>query len=616
MAHEQPKHTSDSLMFLSFENVKVPDFKDVRDKDWVYYGEDNLFPEYLIDLYMRSGKHNSIINAKVNYICGRGFEAKGVTYGDSLLIKQYLETANNWESHHDIIRKAVLDLMIFGGYYLEIIWDKAGKNISEIYHMPFNKLRTNKSEDIYYYSNDWTKKRQGEEETGLKELTPFNEEKRKGKQIYAYKWKTPRKTGQPNVYPLPDYIGGLAAIETDIEIANFHLTNIKTGFSAGTMINLLDGRPTDEEAKKLEKQFKEKFTGTDRAGSLILNFAADKEHAAEVLHLQPSDMDKQYIELAKRVQEEIFVCHKITSPMLFGIKTEGQLGGNQELQTASQYFQNTYTSVIQSQLNKEFNYLLKFAKIKGRVELYEVKPVGYILSDADVSQVMTLEEKREMLGLKNKKTFASEKPENLIDYFRSCGKPKDKFKVVKKKQKFNVEFETELYRGLFAVNETQKKILSLIEKDNLITIDTIADALKIEKSEVSKLIKSLKSQGLIKGYIDKSLEETPKALEPTGKATEIIEDIPTSAEIFVLYSYEWRDEVPAGERDTAAHPSRDFCKELMSLNKFYTRREIEDISNRTGYSVWLHQGGYWNNDGNVEDHCRHTWQVNVVSNIK
>lgn len=613
---EQAKRTQGNMMFLQFENVKVPEFKSVNNKDWVLYGEKNNFPDYLIDCYLRSGKHNSIINAKVNYICGKGWEAKGLSVADNLLIKQKLETANKFESYSELTRKVVLDLLIFGGYSLEIIWDKKGKNISEIYHIPFNKIRTNKDESIYYYSNDWSAYNQSEEKTGFKELVPFDPEKRKGKQVLTFGWKTPRVSGQPNVYPLPDYIGGLAAIETDIEIANFHLSNIKTGFSAGTMINLLDGRPTDEEAKKLERQFKEKFTGSDRAGSLILNFAADKEHAAEVLHLQPSDLDKQYIELAKRVQEEIFVCHKITSPMLFGIKTEGQLGGNQELQTASQYFQNTYTSVIQGQLNKQFNYLMQFTPYKAKIELMEVEPVGYILSDADVSQVMTLEEKREMLGLKKKSTFEEQPKPRLIDYFKKYGRPKDKYKIVKSRQRFSSNFETQLYKELFEITDLQKKILSLLEKDNLMTIETMADVLKVDKKEISKLIRSLKTQGLLEEYTDKDLEENPEALQPTEKAEPILDETPQTAEIFVLYSYEWRDEVPVSERDTTEHPSREFCKELMSLNKFYTRDEIEQISNETGYSVWMHQGGYWNRDGKVVDHCRHTWQANIVSNIK
>ncbi len=80
-----------------------------------------------------------------------------------------------------------------------------------------------------------------------------------------------------------------------------------------------------------------------------------------------------------------------------------------------------------------------------------------------------------------------------------------------------------------------------------------------------------------------------------------------------MYDYDWRSEVPQGERDTLEHPSRSFCKKIMSLNRLYSRTDIENISDKVGYNAWLHTGGFWNNDGEIEDHCRHTWSQVIVT---
>ena len=561
---EQERKYSQPL-FLQFENTQIPEFKEVRSKDWVYYGENNLWTDYIIELYQRSAKHNAIVNGKVNYIIGGGYKPS---------TNPWVEKVNEYETLKDLSLKLTCDLELFNGYAIEIIYNMKG-GISEMYHIDFSKLRTNKDETKYYYSEDWTIKVQDSnlEKTNYKEFEAFDfqsKKKSKTKQIYVFKIKTPRKNGEPNVYPIPEYMGALSAIETDVEISNFHLTNIKTGFSAGTMINLLNGQPTDEEARKLERKFNEKYTGTNNAAKIMLNFAIDKEHAAEVVHMQPSDMDKQYLQMAERVNQEIFTGHKVT-PVLFGVMTSGALGQRNEMLDAYELFQSIYIDIRQGILEDCFNKLAGLSGLPQDIEIIKTKPLTVGIPDVVLQQAITVDEAREMLGLPklvkpivttSPTQMAKVKPteDEVINEFSKFGFSKEGFSVIKTREcKFNS------IKDFVIQDEVAKELFA----DEDITTPSDEDI----------------EGGTIK----------PVALK-------------------VVYTYEWRSEVPASKRDTTAHPSRPFCQKLMDLNRYYKRSDLETISDNIGYNVFTHTGGFWNDNGNIKDHCRHKWVQHIVTN--
>jgi hypothetical protein len=384
---------------LKFSSFTVPEFVEVRGKPWIYYGENNNYPDYLINLFNRSAKHNAIITAKKEYIAGNGWLLKeaGLSSTQVSEVQSFMQEANPDERLDDVLEKAALDLEIFGGFALQVIYTKGTGKIAEIYHVDFSKIRAGHDGSFYYYSNDWSKYHQSLEETGLKGFAPFNPAKPVGTQLLYFKEYRPRL----EVYPIPDYIGCIPYIEMDYEIANFHLNNIKNGFWASFMINFNNGTPTVEEQQVIEKQLRNKFTGTDNAGRFVLSFSDDKNKAPELLPLQVPDIDKQFTILNETVQQEIFTGHKITSPMLFGVKTQGQLGGRSELREAAELFQNTYVNHKQQLLNRVFNSLLQVNGINSNpLSIIPVSPMSWQLPDNILATAMTRDEVRENIGLK------------------------------------------------------------------------------------------------------------------------------------------------------------------------------------------------------------------------
>jgi hypothetical protein len=375
---------------------KVPVMLENKAGKYITYGAFNEYPYYLLDNYRRSSKHNAIVNGKVNYIVGGGWKA-----GDKMTVEQQARYAKFFDglSEHDdlndITEKLVLDLEIFNGFAVCVHWNKMG-TIAKMEHIPFEKIRVDKEERMFqvaeWYNDDMVQlfPKIGD----VEKIPAFDPDNRIGKQLFYYRV----YAAGVKSYPLPEYMGGLAWIEADVQVANFHNNNLRNNFWGGYLINFNNGIPTPEEQGDIERQIKRKFSGTDNAGRFVVTFNDDVSKAPTLEPLTPSDMDKQFEILNKAIQQEIFISHRVVNPMLFGVKTEGQLGGRQELVEAYELFKATYVNDRVRKVERMINYLGSFNGVEG-MELIPVEPITERLSEQALLTIMTPEELREKAGL-------------------------------------------------------------------------------------------------------------------------------------------------------------------------------------------------------------------------
>ena len=665
-------------MFVKFENQKVPEFKQVRSKDWIYWGENNEYPDYLIDLFMRSSTNNAIITGKVNYILGNGWKVNkaGMTMTNTAIANDFISSINPNESLDELSDSVFLDFEIFNGFALEVIWNKLGTDF-DLYHIPFNKIRTNESQTKYYYSKDWSIVAQSEEKTGLKEYLPFDAKVTKGSSIFLFQITAPRKGKDPNVYSMPEYIGSTMAMETDLECSNYNLSEIKTGFSAGTILNFYNGIPDEPKKREIERMIKSKFMGSDRAGGIIVNFSDGKDRGSDVVSLSGNDLDKRYIELKKDVRQEIFVGHKVCSPILFGVKTEGQLGGRTEIAEAYELFQNTYVSKRQRILAKVFNKFYKLKGISGKLYLEQTTAIGFGIPEALIAQAMPIDFVKEKLGIGNKETinadvkiivnainslsplvankvlesmsveeirglvgltgglvktttktqtdllmsaqnnfapgveWAGRKLKQidslkLTSEFKKIGRSKSLFNIYKSSEIENATFQSVLQKKAeYFANELtadQRAVIDLLNKEENTPTTEIAKALKISNKEVEKIIDTLVKL--------EYLNATELGFTPSATALDIvIEEGAKTANIELLYSYELRTNAPK-----LKGVSREFCVDMVKMDKLYTYEEIQNLSNDLGTDVWETRGGWYSNPNTAAPtpQCRHIWFQNVT----
>jgi hypothetical protein len=399
------KSTQHFTQWLGIEH-KVPVMLENRSGKYITYGFANEYPYYLLDNYRRSSKHNAIVNGKVNYIMGGGWQA-----GDDLTVEQqarfikFFDGMSSTEDLNDITEKLVLDLELFNGFAVAVTWSKLG-TIAKMEHVPFEKIRVDKEEKMFqvadWYNDDMMQlfPKVGD----IEKIPAFDPENRLGKQLFYYRV----YAAGVKHYPLPEYIGGNAWIEADVQVANFHNNNLRNNFWGGYLINFNNGIPTPEEQGDIERQIKRKFSGTDNAGRFVVTFNDDAAKAPTLEPLTPSDMDKQFEILNKAIQQEIFIAHRVTNPSLFGVKTEGQLGGRTELVEAYELFKATYVNDRVRKVERMINYLGSFNGVEG-MELIPVEPITERLSEQALLQIMTQDELREKAGLQ-----PLEKPADVV----------------------------------------------------------------------------------------------------------------------------------------------------------------------------------------------------------
>jgi hypothetical protein len=601
---------------ITFSNDKVPVFTEVRNKDYINYGEDNNYPNFLVTLFNRSAKHNAILTAKQLYIAGQGlaFNAEGLPTDKIVSTQAFIDNANPYESLHSVSSKMALDIELFGGCYLHIIKSKDKKGIAEVYHLDYCNLRTNKDNSKIYYSEYWLND-DGSDNTSIKkdqikEYPAYgSKEYEKGKEGVLY-----YKQYRPNIetYTLPEYIGAVPAIITDAEIANYHRASIQNGFMGGTMVTFMNGVPSDEEMSTIEKQMKKKFTGTDRANSLVIDFVDDPARAPQIQQLTGNDFDKRYDALNKTIQEEIFVGHKVTSPMLFGVRTESQLGGRNEMATAFQLFQNTYITPKQNAIEVILNDLVG---LKNKVTFIPIEPVMPEFSEQTLATILTKDEMREIIGRKPlevpqqvevvQSKFAKDDQELAV--FLEFGEPADSYTEVKKiKQVFSVA-DMDNQSQMFALTTTEKGIIDILKNDDKATSDDIAKLLKVKVKEIEDIMSNM----MDKGYLDDNLKLTPKGVETK---------VPDFSELYVKYKYALRFDTQ-GPAILPNGRTRPFCEGMIKADRLYTREEINKIGERLGtiygipnYDAFTRRGGWYTEPGtNIHSpSCRHIWLQTLV----
>ena len=653
------------IQVLTFAEAKQPEYKEKKGEGYMQYGQNNDYPQYLLDLFNKSAKHNAIVRGKVNYIVGNGWA------GEQPIVKQ----VNREETLNDLTKKVALDIELFGGAYIQVIWSVMGEQIAELWHCDYTKIRTNKDNTQFWYKEDWKATRNQEK---AEIYNAFNPKNPVGVQILYVKEYRPGM----NVYSLPGYFGALNYIESDVEVSKHVLGNAQTGFSASKLITLPNGEPSPDEKRAVSRQFDNMYTGAD-GKKYLLAFVNDATRKPIVDDLGASDLTKEdFGRVDELIQNNIFSGHQITSPDLFGIAVPGQLGNRQQMRDSYEIFNNTYIRYKQMQLEGVFNMLGQYAGVTEELMLQPTDPIGIDFSESIIKEVAPKEWILEKLGIDpskygmpteseqpmaasplsvnehikglkgrewqnmqriirdfNKGKITREQASSMLkggyalsdeevatwlgaedlefseqdfQVFFEFGEDRNNYEVLKSKTRFSDDADFEMFAD---VTQLQSNILDLIVKDKRITPEVIADTLKEDVGAVKRVIDLLIEKGFIKTSevkqgkgIDSNVIIERELTAPIGKIVEAIK--PQTTQILIRYTYEWK----AGFNDSDLDTSRPFCKYLVTANKFYTRSDIEQMSARLGYSVWDRRGGWYTKPG-TNTHspsCRHEWRSNIV----
>ena len=353
-----------NLKILDFNAAQVPQYQEViKNKPWVFYGEDNIFPNHLLALYQYSSINRACANAVMYGVKGKNIFVKEGDPGA-------LTMANRSETVYEVFEKLVIDRVLFGGFALNIVKANDG-GIAEFYHTDFSRLRAGKEDDFgnigsYWYSIDWKGTTLNPNKYKPVEIESFNmlPDSAPSQILYDKTCYTPGMS----YYPAPDYLAGVTTIQLDIEIKNFHLNNMQNSMMPSMAVSFTNGVPGEEEMDMIQRQLESKYASTNNAGKFFLFFSENPETAPVITPIPNNASDAWYTNMAPQIENNILTSWRITSPMILGIRTPGSLGGRAEILDSYQLFLQTVIIPIQEEVLKTLEKVL-FIKYKQPIKL-------------------------------------------------------------------------------------------------------------------------------------------------------------------------------------------------------------------------------------------------------
>jgi hypothetical protein len=569
-----------------FREANLPQpIEKINQKGTVKWGVENLYAQFLVGLYYDNPIHGGIVNQKIKFITAGGLEATNPVL---------LENGKGTYDYQEIVEMVCTDAEIFNGWAVRYNRDLLTKEwiASPI---DFELLRQTENGLYIEYSDDWSKTQQTDK-TNFKQYKSIFYVTEEDNECIFYNIQRPKQRKleksnnlTANYYPFPTYNGAITQIMAGIEMDYYTYSEIINGYKGGTVISLLNGIPDSiQEENKIIERVKGEATDRDKQGGITVLFAEGKDRAPEITQMNGNDLDKRYIETGKETVKKIMIAHGVVSPTLFGVLSETMFGSKEEMMVAYSLFKENYVESRQRNIESGLNWAYKRLN-KAELGLKFIDFIPTILRPEPVAQMP--------------KPIQMNNEIDVSELFSKVGVSRSECRIISSRpyesfEDNEDEFKASFFKGRFEMNLTDddRNILQMIKAGE--SYDSISKAIGKGGVFISKRLFQLQANGYLNEW-----NVTDKGVG----ASAVIADLE------VMYSYEKRPNAPDL---VEGGKSRPFCEKMVSLNRLYTREEINVISAQIGRDVWTFRGGWYHNpdtDKNTPS-CRHLW--NQVITVK
>lgn len=520
---------------LNLSAYTSPTISESKKGDFVEYGSDNNYFQFLIDRYLYSTTNNAIITGCANMIYGKGISALDGNKKPDEYAKLISMIKPN------CLKKVALERKLLGMAAMQVGYDK-GK-VFFVDHFPMHTLRAEKCNEkgeieAWYYHPDWANKKPSDE---LKRIPAFGFGNGNEVEIFIVK---PYLSGFHYYTPI-DYSGALPYAKLEEEISDYLINDVQNGFSGTKIINFNNGIPPEEKREEIANDVKRKVTGA-KGQKTIVSFSNNKENATEVIDIPLNDAPQHYEYLAKECFEKLIVGHRVTSPMLLGVRdTGGGFSNNaDEIKTATLLYDNLVIKPYQLEIIEALDEILAVNGIKLKLYFKTIQPLEF----TDLENAQTADQVAEETGTQ----LSAHTNPTIADLLIDKGEVLGVEWVLIDESEVDLELESELDAEIEALNNKKKP--SLLQK--LASTITGRPNAKSEQDENKDGIRFI-----------------------------------------TRYKYSGAE---VGERE--------FCKKMLSADKLYRKEDIENTNsnivnpgqghNGENYNLFLYKGGV---------NCKHKW---------
>jgi hypothetical protein len=511
----------------------TPQINESKKGDFVEYGADNNYFQFLIDRYLYSTTNNAIITGASNMIYGKGISALDSNRKPDEYAKMISIIKPN------CLRKVALERKLLGMAAMQIGYDKG--EVKFVEHFPMHTLRAEKCNDkgeieAWYYHPDWTKRKPSDE---LKRIPAFGYGNKSDVEIYVVK---PYVSGYYYYSPI-DYSGALPYAVMEEKIADYLINDIDNGFSGTKIINFNNGIPPEEKREEIANEVKRKTTGA-KGQKTIVSFSNSKETSTEVIDIPLNDAPAHYEYLSKECFEKLVEGHRVTSPMLLGIRdTGGGFSNNaDEIKTATLLYDNLVIKPYQLEIIEALDEILAVNGIKLKLYFKTIQPLEFV----DVTG-MNAETTEEETGVK----LSAHTDPNLANALIDKGEVLGAEWILIDESEVDLELEDELDAEIESLNNKKQSLLQ-------------------------KLASAITGRPNAKSDQDKNID---------------------GVRFVTRYKY-------SGDLTG----QREFCKKMLASDKLYRKEDIVNTNsnvvnagqghNGASYNLFLYKGGV---------NCKHKW---------
>jgi len=350
---------------IQLSSYTAPVIVENNRNEWVEYGEDNNYYQFLIDRYSNSATNNAVINNICRLIYGQGLTAT-----DSAM------KPNEWAQllsilKEDDLRRIIFDLYALGQCALQIHYDKGHKAITRAFHTPIQLLRPekcNKDGDIvgYFYSDNWTDPKK----YVPKRFDSFGTSKKEVEILYLAPY-----TAGMKYFSNVDYQGGIDYALLEEKMAEYLINEVSNSFSPTSIINFNNGTPTDEMKDEISAQVISKLTGS-KGKKVVISFNENEATKTTIDSIPLNDAPDHYQYLSEESTFKILRSHNVTTPLLFGVSVASGFSSNaDEMKTGALLFENMVIKPKQQMIVEMLKKVLSFNGVSLNLKFKTLNPL-------------------------------------------------------------------------------------------------------------------------------------------------------------------------------------------------------------------------------------------------
>ena len=581
---------SSNIQFVNLSQYEPPVITESKRDNWVEFGGDNNYFQFLIDRFNHSTTNSAIINNVARLIYGKGLKAIDASSKPN----EYAQMMSLFNK--DCVRKMALDRKLLGQFAIQVHYNDKHDKIIKAYHMPANLLRAEKCNkegeiEAYYYSDDWTDTRKFEP----KRIPAFGYSQEKIEILYAKPYAVGMK-----YYSYPDYQGALPYALLEEEIAEYLINDVQNGFSPTMIVNFNNGVPTEEQQNIIDGKVRTQLTGS-KGKKVITSFNDNKEMATTVEAVALNDAPKHYEYLSEECMRKIMLGHNVTSPLLFGVASNNGFSSNaDELRNSQILFENMVVKPVQYEIIDALQQILHYNQISLKLYFDSLNPL-----DASGDLTLNVEKDQLLDSINNLSPLVANKVIETLtaNEIRSIvGLPPE-------------PGGSDLPPELLSKHKTDlEEILSEVDQENLSDEWVEVDVREAsdddnELDEVLSKVDAEMQPETILGRLYKFVSAGSANATARSEQDKEVSRVDSLKFFKVRYRY-------TGNKT----PDREFCKAMMAKqNRLFRKEDIEKMSSRAvnpgfgegganTYDIFKYKGG---------PRCHHKWErVTFMRNVK